>query len=164
KKCFPNGQDQTLLSNTTQVFFGVAEMGTADMVSARLGEHTIIVESGGTSDGGSWQNSMGAQPQQSSGHSYNTSRNWQQQARKLLNPEEVIGLPSRVAITFMPGMPPICTMLLRYYEEPKLGCPSGWLTNVIHAVRTLAASFLMLAISVALAAVLSKAVCDAAGV
>lgn len=164
KKCFPNGQDQTLLSNTAQVFFGVSEVGSAEMISSRLGEHTIIVESGGTSDGGSWQHSMGAQPQQSSGHSYNTSRNWQQQARKLLKPEEVIGLPPRVAITFMPGMPPICTTLLRYYEEPKLGFPTGWLANVFQAVRTLAASFLLLAISVAVAAVLSKAVCDAAGV
>jgi type IV secretion system protein VirD4 len=107
---------------------------------------------------------LGAQLQESSGHSYNSSSNWQQQARKLLKPEEVIALPSRAAITFMPGMPPICTTLLRYYEEPKLGCPSGSMANVLQAVRTFAASFLLLAISVAVAAVLSKAVCDAAGV
>ena len=30
KKCFPDGQDQTLLSNVTQVFFGVNDPQTAD--------------------------------------------------------------------------------------------------------------------------------------
>jgi type IV secretion system protein VirD4 len=29
KRCFPNGQEQTLLSNTTQVFFGVNDFETA---------------------------------------------------------------------------------------------------------------------------------------
>lgn len=163
KKCFPDGQDQTLSSNTTQTFFGVSDVGTAEMISSRLGEHTIIVESGGTSDGSSWQRSMGAQLQESSGHSYNTSRNWQQQARKLLKPEEVLALPPRVAITFMPGLPPICTTLLRYYEEPKLGFPAGRLTIVFHAVRALIASILILGVNVAVAAVLTKAVCRAAG-
>src|SRR5207302_2971445 len=37
------GQGQTLLSNVTQVFFGVNDKDTAEYVSARLGEETIIV-------------------------------------------------------------------------------------------------------------------------
>ena len=36
KKCWPNGQDQTLLSNTTQVFFGCNDNETAKYVSERL--------------------------------------------------------------------------------------------------------------------------------
>ena len=44
-----------------------------------------------------------------------------QQARKLLKPEEVITLPPRCAITFTPGVPPVFTTLLRYYEEKHLG-------------------------------------------
>src|SRR5262249_55588514 len=40
KKCFPGGQDQTLLSNVTGVFFGVNDNATADYVSARLGDET----------------------------------------------------------------------------------------------------------------------------
>lgn len=53
KKCWPEGGDQTLLSNTSQVFFGVNDPQTAEYVSNRLGEGTIIVESGGTNRGGS---------------------------------------------------------------------------------------------------------------
>jgi type IV secretion system protein VirD4 len=37
--------------------------------------------------------------------------------RKLLKPEEVTGLPDRVAITFIPGVLPIATRLIRYYEN-----------------------------------------------
>lgn len=36
RKCFPDGQEQTLLSNVTQVFFGVQDQQTAEYVSARL--------------------------------------------------------------------------------------------------------------------------------
>lgn len=115
KKCFPEGQDQTLLSNTTQIFFGVNDQQTAEYVSARLGEETIIVESGGTSTGRSRSTpDYGAA---SSSFSRNSNDNWQQQARKLLKPEEVLALGERTAITFTPSKPPIWTTLVRYYER-----------------------------------------------
>jgi type IV secretion system protein VirD4 len=116
------GQGQTLLSNVTQVFFGVNDKDTAEYVSARLGEETIIVESGGTG----WSESRSPSPQGGSNCSYSTSgnNNWQQLGRKLLKPEEVTALSERVALTFAPGVPPICTRLVRYYEND-FGLPQG---------------------------------------
>jgi type IV secretory pathway TraG/TraD family ATPase VirD4 len=35
----------------------------------------------------------------------------------LLKPEEVTGLSERIAIIFAPGVPPIWTTLVRYYER-----------------------------------------------
>jgi len=125
KKCFPDGQDQTLLSNTTQVFFGVNDPQTAEYVSGRLGEATIIVESGGTSRGESVQVSK-QEGTSSRTTSWNRNDNWAMQARKLLKPEEVVALPTRTAITFTPGVPPIWTTLVRYYEEPSLGKGRSW--------------------------------------
>jgi type IV secretion system protein VirD4 len=123
RTCWPNGRDQTLLSNCTQVFFGVNDQQTAEYVSARLGEQTIIVESGGTgssvSRSGSQQGSNG-----STSYSTNTNNNWAQLGRKLLKPEEVTALDPRVAITFTPGVPPIWTRLIRYYEKD-FGIPRG---------------------------------------
>lgn len=116
KKCWGNdGGDQTLLSNTTQLFFGVNDQQTAEYVSNRLGEETIVVESGGTSDGGStqWDKRTG---DGSTSRSWNRNRNWNQMARRLLKPEEVTGLNPRIAVTFAPGVPPLCTALTRYYE------------------------------------------------
>ncbi len=104
KKCFPEGQDQTLLSNVTQVFFGVQEPQTAEFISNRLGDETLIIESGGTSWGGSRQYSDG-HTGGNYGHSWNTNSNWQQHGRKLLKPEEVMNLSPRTAITFVPALP-----------------------------------------------------------
>ena len=119
KKCWLDGQEQTVLSNTTQVFFGVNDQQTAEYVSNRLGEETIIVASGGTSSGTTRSAKEG-------GYSYSTNANsnWQQAGRKLLKPEEVAGLDRRVAITFTPGVPPIWTWLVRYYEKG-FGLPRG---------------------------------------
>lgn len=124
KQCFPNGQDTTLLSNTSQIYFGVNDVSTAELVSNRLGEETIVVNSGGSTSGSSSQNS-GVGPHSTS-YSNSSNSGWQQQARKLLKPEEVMALPPRVAITFTPGMPPIFTTLLRYYEEPWLLRRHAW--------------------------------------
>jgi type IV secretion system protein VirD4 len=148
KKCFPNGQDQTLLSNTTQVFFGVNDTATAELVSTRLGEYTAIVESGGKSQGDSWSHSSGAQPQSNYSQSYNTNSSWQQQSRKLLKLEEVIALPPRVAITFAPGVAPVWTVLLRYYEEPWLGQRATRLNRAWLACRTLAGAAAVLTASI----------------
>jgi type IV secretion system protein VirD4 len=95
---------------------------TAEYVSNRLGEETIIVESGGTSHDRTQQ--AGQYGNTSTSYSENTSHNWQQHGRKLLKPEEVVALDPRVAITFTPGVPPIWTWLVRYYEKG-FGQPTG---------------------------------------
>ena len=117
KKCWPDGADQTLMANCTQVFFGVQDLPTATYVSDRLGEQTIVVESGGTSSGRSRQSPD--QGHGSSSYSVNANDNWAQSARRLLKPEEVLALDQRTAITFTPGVRPIWTTLVRYYEMRK---------------------------------------------
>jgi type IV secretion system protein VirD4 len=114
KNCFPEGQDQTFLSNVSQVFFGTNDQQTAEFISSRLGDSTIVVGSGGTGTSTSRQSSP-----QGGNTSYTTSGNdnWQLLGRRLLKPEEVTGLPDRVAITFTPGAPPTYTRLIRYYEK-----------------------------------------------
>ncbi len=122
RKCWPDDGGQTLLSNVTQVFFGVNDQQTAEHVSSRLGEETIIVKSGGTGS----SESRSASREGGTNYSYSTSTNdnWQQLGRKLLKPEEVTALDPRVAITFTPGVPPISTWLTRYYEKG-FGLPAG---------------------------------------
>ena len=115
KKSWPEGGDQTLLSNCSTVFFAVNDYPTAEYVSNRLGEKTIVVESGGTSSGRSRSTpDYGAA---SASLSRNSNDNWSQMARRILKPEEILGLDERQAITFTPGVPPILTTLTRYYEN-----------------------------------------------
>jgi type IV secretion system protein VirD4 len=124
KKCFPEGQEQTLLSNVSQIYFGTNDLPTAEYVSNRLGEQTIVVTSGGTSTGVSYQSS--SKNEGSTTKSRNANDNWAQLGRKLLKPEEVLALDERIAITFTPGVPPIWTTLVRYYEEPLIGGGRHW--------------------------------------
>ncbi len=157
KTCFPSDGGTTLLSNTTQVYFGVNDNETADRVSTRLGESTIVVNSGGTSSGSSRQCSPTGSGNNSKTSSYNASSNWQQQTRRLLKPEELMALPSRTAITFTPGVPPICTTLLRYYEEKHLG-RGGWLTGALSAFAMLGASVILCIMAMVIAAALTMVV------
>jgi|SRR5665213_230324 len=153
KKCFPDGQDQTLLSNVSQVFFGINDLPTAEYVSNRLGEATIAITSGGTSVGTSW--SSGSNGQDSHGGSTNKSDNWQQHGRKLLKPEEVMMLHERTAITFTPGVPPVWTTLVRYFEESNLGQGPGPLGRYMAATKVLFGSLALLFAAVLLAMLLS---------
>lgn len=138
KECFPDGKHENVLANTTQVYFGINDNFTAQQVSDRLGESTIVVESGGTSSGDSHQQSMGCHPNTSTGNSYNSNSNWAQLTRRLMKPEELMTLSERTAITFVPGMAPIMTTLVRHYEE-KLG-RGQWISRAAAAVATLAMS------------------------
>ena len=157
KACFPNGQDQTLLGNVTQVYFGVNDHATADLVSARLGEETVVVASGGTTDGWSRQwSGGGGQANQSDTASGGSSANWGQQARRLLKPEEVAALPPRAAVTFAPGVPPVMTRLGRYYEEPAPGQRPTWRRRLLAGLGTLGMSAALCAAAVGLAAALRQ--------
>jgi type IV secretion system protein VirD4 len=144
KKCFPQDQGQTALANTTQVYFSANSLTEADLVSSRLGESTVVVDSGGRSYGSSSQWSESTQPSTGGGSNSGASTNWGQQARKLLTPDEVLALPPRTAITFVPGMRPIRTTLLRYYEEKaSLWRKPGLIRRSLDACAMLVVSFAM---------------------
>ena len=115
KKCWPDGADQTLLANVSQVFFAVNDTQTAKYIEESLGKSTIILESGGTSSSTSHQRSE--QGQSSASYSNSSNDNWSQSGRELLQASEILNLPGRIAITFTPGVPPIWTTLIRYYEQ-----------------------------------------------
>jgi type IV secretion system protein VirD4 len=144
RKSFPEGQDQTLLSNVSQVFFGINDLPTAEYVSNRLGEETIVVSSGGTSTGHSRQSSNQSSSYTSSS---NANDNWAQQGRKLLKPDEVLGLSDRTVITFTPGVPPIWTNRIRYFEERNLGRQPGWWQRFTAMANVVTGSVILLLVT-----------------
>ena len=74
-------------------------------------------------------------------------------SRKLLKPEELLQLSPRTAITLTPGVKPVMTTLLRYYEEPWLFHRHGWLHGVREACRMFMAAAFMLGCGIWLAGV-----------
>jgi len=123
KTCFPEGQDQTVLSNVSQVFFACND-SSAEYISNRVGEQTIVVDSGGTSSGYSSPSGIGAHGYSTS--SNNSSRNWSQMGRKLLKFEEILSMDERLAVTFVAGQKPILTRLERYYEKGSAKRQLSW--------------------------------------
>ena len=143
QKCFPRGQDITVLANCTQIYFAISDIATAKHVSERLGSETVIVNSGGRGRGFSLQRGNYRSDGNAS-ESRNASDNWQPAARPLLFPQEVIALPPRVAITFTPGTPPIASHLIRFYEEDRV---SKW-AEFRQGIKTLALSAAAFVLSV----------------
>jgi type IV secretion system protein VirD4 len=164
-KCWPRDQGQTLLSSSAKVYFGVSDFQTAQVVSAMLGKETIVVEGGGSGrSGGSntgWsQGGQGTSYSGGSNNGWNSNESWQQAPRELLKPEEILGLPPLIAITFPGGgVPPVCTRLVRYFEEPrlaKLASGGGWFSRVQAACRTLVGAAVILTVGILLAAMLTE--------
>jgi type IV secretion system protein VirD4 len=160
KLCFPNGQDATLLNNATHVHFAVNSYEAAEAVSARIGECTVIVESGGSTRGSSSSWSFGGQPQRGGGTSDSYSSNWSQMARRLAKPEEILKEPKDTAFVFAPGVPPTRTKLLRYYQEKWLLRPPGFIRRSISACCVLTSSLVLLLATTAFALWLTVAVRD----
>jgi type IV secretion system protein VirD4 len=142
KLCWPEDQGQTLLSNSSQVFFGVNDLPTAEYVSNRLGSATIIVASGGSNTGRSSSSTFGGS--WNTGRSSGRNDNWSQMGRKLLNPDEVLNLDPRTAVAFTPGVPPVFTQLVRYFEESGLMRPPGPIRNGLLAFTTFARALILL--------------------
>jgi type IV secretion system protein VirD4 len=165
RKCWPHDQGQTLLANTTRIFFGTTEFQTAEFISKTIGSETIVVESGGSNRNWSRNrgSSSGSSYSESSGTSYSetSNSNWQQQGRELLKPDEIIALDPRIAITLTPGVRPLWTRLLRYYEEKRLFRIRRWYTRLATACWTLLVSAALLVIAAAVAAGLTAALIEA---
>jgi type IV secretion system protein VirD4 len=114
KRAFPESH-QSLLANASQTFFGVSDLETSKYVAEYLGDFTLIIESGGSNQSTSFNADYGGRD--SHGRSYGTNDSWQQIGRNLARHEEVRALPMRCAISFVPGIPPICTLLTPYWEQ-----------------------------------------------
>ncbi len=157
KKCFPKeGEDLLLLSNSTQVYAAANEPVTCDFISKRLGTMTQVVKSGGHSSGKSHTFSKGPHRSVSDGWTSNSNSNWAQQQRALMTPDEVGNLDPRTAITFAPGMRPIITRTIRYYEEPKLFSEPHWLGRQWRAFKTLVIAIVLCAMALGAAAVVTR--------
>lgn len=141
------GQAQTLLAlMDTRMYAGVNDFQTGEEVSNSLGDATIRTESqnGGTS----WSTST--DPQGMASRSTSGSDGWstQEVGRKLLQPAEVMSLPSQTAVVFAKGVPPFTATLARCFDPgfQKLIQPAS-AGKVIRNCFLLAAVILALAVA-----------------
>jgi type IV secretory pathway TraG/TraD family ATPase VirD4 len=145
---------QTIMSNCTKCFVGVNTIEEAKLVSDMLGDFTQVVESGGKSTSSSSSYTEAMHSSTSYSRSTNHTQNWQQAGRKLLMPDEVLRASERTCFTFVPGLPPIKTTLIRAYEEPHLIAPPCFWREARQALGVLFYAAVWLAFAVLSAALL----------
>jgi type IV secretion system protein VirD4 len=123
KSLFPkDGEYQTVEAAIDhKIFFGVRDFETAERVSNCLGTETRTITSktisrGSTTSGGNIFSSEKYSRSTNEGTSVTTSET----GRKLLMPDEIIQLPSDLAVILSKGVPPILAGLAKYYETPEL--------------------------------------------
>lgn len=144
KTAWPSDGGQTLLSNCAATYMALNDLQSAKEVSERLGDFTVALENTGRNSGTSA--TSGCHTSQS--HSDGENRGWSQSKRRLLTPEEVMQLPQRTAITFIPSIPPVATTLVRWFET---NLRPGWFRRGLTAVRVLLAALLVFGGSVLVA-------------
>lgn len=149
KVCYGEHAPVMLDNLATQQFMGINSFETADYLSKRLGDATILVESrnGGTST--SRPNRSGSQE---GAGSTTTSEGYSvaEQARRVIRPEEWLVLPESVAIVFHKNRPPIVAEMVRYYDAPEFASGGTGRSRGL-GVSALAASLLVLAASLGFA-------------
>jgi type IV secretion system protein VirD4 len=102
-----------------QQYFGLNDYDTAELVSKRIGEQTILVntDSGGKSY--SWPDGLPGREPQPGNRSVNSGWSEAPTGRAVLQPSEILVLPPSVSLTFVNNLPVIPATLLRYYDAPE---------------------------------------------
>jgi type IV secretion system protein VirD4 len=102
---------------STQIYLGAASSyETAERLSKSIGEWTQVVEGYGDNESRSWQDS---QTGGSESGSRGTSRNFAQNGRALLRPEEILTLSNDYVIGLLRGMSPILAQRVKWYSDPE---------------------------------------------
>lgn len=110
----------TILENIkTQQYFGTNSYESAEALSKRLGEFTLLITSRNTSDGESHPTAQTGREPQSSSRSTSTAITVSEIGRRWLKPEEILTLPDDLALVFHKNIPFIPAKLLKYYEAPE---------------------------------------------
>ena len=116
--CFGDRASVFLDNIDTQMFFGTNAMSSAQMISERIGDATVVNQS--RQGGSSWSRPIGGKVGQDQGqNSGNTGWSVSEMGRRLLRPEEIIRLSEDMMIIFHRNLPPILARLIKFFEAPE---------------------------------------------
>lgn len=103
----------TILSNSTQTYFAVNDWQTAEHIANRGGDFTQVLEGGSETD--NYEPHPGGWPYTPKSRSTNAS--WSLGGRKLWQASEVLKWDRRLAVTFHPGVPPIRSCNVAFFDH-----------------------------------------------
>jgi len=115
-KCFGDHAPTVMDNLATQLYFSTYSYATAEALAKRIGSGTVLNESGGDSDGESTPQGGGVK-QQGRTRNRSSSRNYQEAARQLIMPEEILTLDDSCGLLFHKNHPVILCRLVKYYDD-----------------------------------------------
>jgi type IV secretion system protein VirD4 len=115
KACYGDNAGTVLDNLATQQYMSINSYETAEAISKRIGDQTIVIRTEGTNHGtSSPTNGDGKTPgSRNSGRTSNMS----ELARRLLKPEEILVLPEHAAIVFHKNNYVIVCNKIKYYAD-----------------------------------------------
>ena len=136
-------QAQKILDNCGhQMFFGLSSYDTSEVVSKRIGDATVLVESINQNASQSHSTGGGGREQSQGNYSSGWSTTISETARRLMKPEEILTLPPNCMLLFAKNLPVIPVKLVRHYADPaflgggtgrdrKIGVAALWLAGLL---------------------------------
>ncbi len=110
---------ETVLDNIgTKQFFAVSSYESAESISKQIGETTVSIVSTNHTSSRSRPTGGGSQGPQPGSFSTSSATTFSDTARRLLKPEEILGLDDDVSLLFHDHHPVVLTRLIKYYEHP----------------------------------------------
>ena len=149
-KCFGDRAATVIDNMQTTQYFGINSYSTAEAISQRIGDCTILLRSLSENWGSSRQSGGGPQGPSGSTSSGGGSSS-SHTGRRLFRPEEVLTFPDDLCIVFHRNMHAIPARLLKYYDAPEfrrggvgrsrgLGLAAGVLATLTLGLSGIAAS------------------------
>ena len=118
ERCFPESQRDDFFATVASVYASTSDYRTAKDLSDWMGQATVQArsEQHGRNWGGS-RTSDTANPSRSTNWGGNSSTSFNEVGRSLLRPEEVLQLPTHLAIVLLPNVRPIITVKVPYFAR-----------------------------------------------
>lgn len=117
-RCFPESQKDDFFATVATVYASTSDYRTAKDVSDWCGQATVLArsEQHGRNWGGS-HTSDTANPSRTTNWGGNSSTSFNEVGRSLLRPEEILQLPTHLAIVLLPNVRPIITAKVPYFAK-----------------------------------------------
>jgi type IV secretion system protein VirD4 len=155
KTCFGDKAQIVLDNCGTQQFFGINAYATSDELSKRIGDATIGIRS--VNDTTSYSLPTGNARQEGGSRSNSTAVTSSEMARRVWKPEEILTLPSDVALIFHKNLPVIPVRLVRWFEAREFFAGGTATPRRLGLAAVLQAAFTLCASGVAAVATLAVA-------
>jgi type IV secretion system protein VirD4 len=115
KKCFGDNAGTVLDNLATQQYFSITSYETAEAMSKRIGDATILISTEGRNSGSS--SPIGGDGKSPGSRNSGSNTTISEVARRLLKPEEVLTLPEHAAIVFHKNNYVIICNKIKYYAD-----------------------------------------------